>query len=120
VTAAISPYAETRAQVRSLAEQRGVTFVEVLANAPLEALVERDVKGLYKKAIAGEVKHFTGVSDPYEAPSSPDIEVRTDRESVEESVGKIISVLRARGLLAPLSPPLAASANGHARAHAGA
>jgi sulfate adenylyltransferase len=119
VTAAISPYAETRAQVRALAEQRGVTFVEVFANAPLEALVERDVKGLYKKAIAGEVKHFTGVSDPYEAPSSPDIEVRTDRESIEESVTKIVSVLRARGLLSPLSPPLATT-NGHARAHAGA
>jgi len=121
VTAAISPYAETRAQVRALAEQRGITFVEVFANATLDALVARDVKGLYKKAIAGEVKHFTGVSDPYEAPSSPDIEVFTDRESIEESVGKIISVLRARGLVAPLSPPpLASSTNGHARAHAGA
>jgi sulfate adenylyltransferase len=120
VTAAISPYAETRTQVRQLAEQRGITFVEIFANATLDALVERDVKGLYKKAIAGEVKHFTGVSDPYEAPSSPDIEVRTDRESIEESLGKIISVLRARGLLATVSSPLPTPTNGHARAHAGA
>ena len=117
VTAAISPYAETRQQVRQLAEQKGVPFVEVFANASLDALVARDVKGLYKKALAGEVKHFTGVSDPYEAPTSPDIEVHTDRESIDESVVKIISALRARGLLAPL-PPLAAT-NGHARAHAG-
>jgi sulfate adenylyltransferase len=100
VTAAISPYAETRRAVRELAEKRGVAFVEVFANAPLDALVARDVKGLYKKALAGEVQHFTGVSDPYEPPPSPDIEVRTDRESIDESVAKIVAALRDRGLVA--------------------
>jgi sulfate adenylyltransferase len=116
VTAAISPYAETRAQVRALAEQRGVTFVEVFANAKLDSLVERDVKGLYKKAIAGEVKHFTGVSDPYEAPTAPDVEVFTDVESVEESLAKIVGALRARGLI---TVPFAAPGNGaRAQVHA--
>lgn len=117
ITAAISPYAETRKQVRDLAEQRGITFVEVFASSTLDALVARDVKGLYKKAIAGEVEHFTGVSDPYEAPESPDIRVETDRETVEQSTAKIIAVLRAKGLLAPL--PVSAPTNG-ARPHAGA
>ncbi|MCW5807557.1 MAG: sulfate adenylyltransferase [Deltaproteobacteria bacterium] len=112
VTAAISPYAETRRAVRELAEQRGVTFVEVFANAPLEALVARDVKGLYKKALAGEVQHFTGVSDPYEAPASPDLEVRTDRESVAESVAKILGVLRGKGLIAAAPLDAHAGANG--------
>jgi sulfate adenylyltransferase len=119
VTAAISPYAETRAEVKKLAEQRGVTFVEVFASASLDALVARDVKGLYKRALAGEVKHFTGVSDPYEAPPSPDVVVHTDRESIEDSLAKIVSALRARGLLSPLSSPQA-STNGHARAHGAA
>jgi sulfate adenylyltransferase len=99
VTAAISPYLETRARVRAAAEARGVVFVEVFANAPLDALVARDVKGLYKKAIAGEVKHFTGVSDPYEAPTTPDVEVRTDVETIEDSLDKIVAALVARGLV---------------------
>ncbi len=119
VTAAISPYAETRAAVRKLAEQRGVTFVEVFASASLDALVARDVKGLYKKALAGEVKHFTGVSDPYEPPPAPDVVVHTDRESIEDSLAKIVSALRARGLLSTLPTPLAPT-NGHARAHGAA
>jgi adenylylsulfate kinase len=100
VTAAISPYASTRAEIRALAEARGIPFVEVYANARLASLAERDVKGLYKKAIAGELDHFTGVSDPYEPPSSPEIECLTDVESVEASLEKIVAALRARGLLA--------------------
>ncbi len=71
ITAAISPYAEIRDEVRRLAEQDGVPFVEVFAKAALESLAARDVKGLYKKAIAGEIQHFTGVSDPYEPPTAP-------------------------------------------------
>jgi adenylylsulfate kinase len=101
ITAAISPYADTRRQVRALAEERGIVFIEVFASSSLEALVARDVKGLYKKALAGEVPHFTGVSDPYEAPESPDIRVETDRESVEQSTASIVGVLHARGLLSP-------------------
>jgi adenylylsulfate kinase len=101
ITAAISPYAETRKQVRALAEERGLPFIEVFASSSLESLVARDPKGLYKKALAGEVQHFTGVSDPYEAPESPDIRVETDRETVEQSTAKIVGVLRARRLIAP-------------------
>ena len=68
VTAAISPYEATRTEVRRAAERDGVTFVEVYANAELQTLVDRDVKGLYKQALAGNLPHFTGVSDPYEPP----------------------------------------------------
>jgi sulfate adenylyltransferase len=108
ITAAISPYAETRDEVRKLAEADGVTFIEVHAHAELDALVKRDVKGLYKKAIAGEVKHFTGVSDPYEAPAQPDILVRSDRDTVEHGRDQILGALRERGLL-PAEPEALAS-----------
>jgi sulfate adenylyltransferase len=101
ITAAISPYAETRDEVRGLAEQEGVPFLEVFVDAPLETLVARDVKGLYKKALAGEIPHFTGVSDPYEPPPSPDVTVRSDREPVETSVGRVSAALEELGLLAP-------------------
>jgi adenylyl-sulfate kinase len=100
VTAAISPYAEIRDEVRVLAARDGVAFVEVYVSARLEKLAERDVKGLYKKALAGEIPHFTGVSDPYEPPVAPDVTVRTDVETVEESLGRILAHLRERGLVA--------------------
>ncbi|WP_242342358.1 adenylyl-sulfate kinase [Anaeromyxobacter terrae] len=101
VTAAISPYAETRNEVRSLAERDGVPFVEVFVSAPVAALAARDVKGLYRKALAGELTRFTGVSDPYEPPERPDVVVRTDVETIDESVETILEHLRARGLLRP-------------------
>ncbi len=116
VTAAISPYAETRQQVRGLAESRGIAFIEVFANAKLDSLVARDVKGLYKKAIAGEVKHFTGVSDPYEPPAAPDVEVHTDAESIDESLAKIVAVLRSRGLV-PAAKVIPRSNGSSAKAH---
>jgi adenylylsulfate kinase len=103
VTAAISPYRDTRAAVRTLADEAGVPFIEIFANASLDALVARDPKGLYKRALAGEIPHFTGVSDPYEAPLSADIEVFTDRESIDVSVATIIGALRSRGLI-PATP----------------
>lgn len=78
--AAISPYVDTRAELRKLSEAAGHPFVEIFVNAPLATVVDRDVKGLYKRALAGEIPHFTGVSDPYEPPPSPDLEVRTDRD----------------------------------------
>ena len=84
IGAAISPYADTRDEVRKAAERDGVAFIEVHAHATIEALAARDVKGLYKKALAGEIGNFTGVSDPYEEPSSPDVVVRSDRETIEE------------------------------------
>jgi adenylylsulfate kinase len=116
VGAAISPYADTRAEVRKLAEADGVPFVEVYAEAGMDTLVSRDVKGLYKKALAGEIAHFTGVSDPYEPPTAAEVVVRSDRESVEVSLDRILAALAARGLLrgAAVAPaaqasPLAAS-----------
>jgi adenylylsulfate kinase len=99
IAAAISPYAELRAEVRRLAEGDGVTFVEVHVDAPIEALAARDVKGLYKKALAGELAHFTGVSDPYEPPTAADVVVRTSTESVEASLERILLHLRSRRLV---------------------
>jgi len=108
-TAAISPYAATRAEVREEAEREGIPFVEVYVQAALDSLVARDVKGLYKKALAGEIAHFTGVSDPYEPPASPDVVVQTDRESVEESLARILDVIEERGLLEEPVPERRAS-----------
>lgn len=96
ITAAISPYTEIRDEVRSWHDGN---FVEVYASCPIETLSDRDVKGLYKKALAGEIQNFTGVSDPYEAPPNAEVTVYTDRESVEESAGRILSHLESRGLI---------------------
>lgn len=103
IAAAISPYAETRAEVRRLAAEDGIPFVEVYARAEIESLVRRDVKGLYAMALAGKLPNFTGVSDPYEAPQSPEVLVRTDQEDVEQSVGRILAALRERGLIGRLA-----------------
>jgi adenylyl-sulfate kinase len=97
VTAAISPYEGARRQARELIGSDA--FLEVYARCELEELVRRDVKGLYKKALAGEIAHFTGVSDPYEEPRAPDVVVDTAQETVEESVAKILLALEARGYL---------------------
>ena len=75
------------------------TFVEVYVEAPLEVVEERDTKGLYKKARAGEIKNFTGVSDPYEAPTKAEIVVHTGTESIEESANKILAWLESQGLI---------------------
>jgi len=99
ITAAISPYRASRDEVRQLAKQAGVAFIEVYAQASLEALVKRDVKGLYKKALAGEIPHFTGISDPYEPPVAPEVTVHTDVESVGTSVEQILVTLREHSLL---------------------
>lgn len=99
ITAAISPYADTRDEVRTLAEQEGIPFVEVYAEADIEVLAERDVKGLYRQALAGQLAHFTGVSDPYEPPRHPDIVVRSDREPVDASVTRVLGWLAGRGLI---------------------
>src|SRR5688572_3326971 len=91
ISAAISPYRSVRDENR----KRIGSFIEVFVKCPLDVLIERDVKGLYKKALAGEIKNFTGVSDPYEDPLHPEIVVETDKESIEESVQKIIGYLQA-------------------------
>jgi len=95
ITAAISPYREVRDEIR--AQTPG--FVEVFARAPLDTLVERDVKGLYKKAIAGEIANFTGVSDPYEEPLHPEVVCDTSRESLQQSLAKVIDALERLGHL---------------------
>jgi adenylylsulfate kinase len=96
--AAISPYADTRAELARLSSVAGHPFVEVYVHAPLETVEQRDVKGLYKRARAGEIASFTGISDPYEPPPSPAVEVRTDRDSREQCAQKIIEALQGRGL----------------------
>jgi adenylylsulfate kinase len=98
IVSAISPYKEARDQVR----RRIIDFVEVFVDAPLEVCAERDVKGLYKKAFAGEIEHFTGVSDPYEPPAAPDLVLKTEEEEPHESARKVIEKLEFFGyLLAP-------------------
>jgi adenylylsulfate kinase len=89
ITAAISPYKAVRDEARAMAKD----FVEVFADAPLEVCEERDTKGLYAKARAGEIKGFTGIDDPYEAPENADVVCATDKESVEESAQKVIDKL---------------------------
>ncbi|HEY7832502.1 MAG TPA: adenylyl-sulfate kinase [Ktedonobacterales bacterium] len=101
ITAAISPYAATRAQAR---EQIG-HFVEVFVRCPLDELIRRDVKGLYKEALAGKRPGFTGIDDPYEAPEHPEVTVETDHETVDESVAKILAALETLGYLVPATAP---------------
>ncbi|HEX4492982.1 MAG TPA: adenylyl-sulfate kinase [Acidimicrobiia bacterium] len=96
---AISPYAATRSDIRALSAAAGHAFVEVHVDAPLDVVTARDVKGLYKRALAGEIPHFTGVSDPYEPPPDPDVMVRTDRMSREACEAAIVAALQARGLV---------------------
>lgn len=92
ITAAISPYADARAQARNAIGR----FVEVYVKASLETCIARDPKGLYQKAIAGLIVAFTGISDPYEPPPSPDLEIDTERESVQGAVDRILRLLHAR------------------------
>jgi adenylylsulfate kinase len=89
ITAAISPYRAIRDEARAMIKD----FVEVFADAPLDVCEERDVKGLYAKARAGQIKEFTGVSDPYEPPENPEVTCHTDRETVEESAQKVLDKL---------------------------
>ena len=91
--AAISPYRQSRDDVRRCIESDDVRFIEVFVRCPLETLVERDVKGLYARALAGEIEHFTGVSDPYEEPLAPDLTIDSSLESIDESAEKILSYL---------------------------
>lgn len=99
ISAAISPYQSIRDENRRLVEGHGAAFVEVFTKCSLDALVERDVKGLYKKALSGEIQNFTGVTDPYEDPENPEVLVQSDKQSVEESFGQIISYLEEKGLI---------------------
>jgi adenylyl-sulfate kinase len=99
ISAAISPYEAIRRENRELIESHGTAFVEVYVECSLEELTRRDVKGLYAKAIAGEIPNFTGVSDPYEAPTSAEIVVDSEKETSDESFDKIIKYLEERKLI---------------------
>ena len=116
MAAAISPYRAVRDELRSLIE----CFVEVYVDCPLEVCKQRDVKGMYKRALAGELAHFTGVSDPYEKPLHPDLVLFTNEETPEESARKVVELLVSRGcvtekLLAQVAP----NALGREQTHGG-
>jgi adenylylsulfate kinase len=98
LAAAISPYEETRGKARAMVEEFG-PFVEVHVQASVEACAERDTKGLYEKALAGEIKGFTGVDDPYEAPKNPELVLETEREEPQESAQKVLDKLAELGLV---------------------
>jgi adenylylsulfate kinase len=103
LVSAISPYAETRDRARAMVEEFG-SFVEVFVDTSVEECANRDVKGLYAKAFAGEIKEFTGVSDPYEPPARPEVHVTTESQSPEESAARVIAALEARELIGRVVP----------------
>jgi adenylylsulfate kinase len=98
IVSAISPYAEARRKAREMVEEHG-DFIEVFVDASVEECARRDVKGLYEKAFRGEIKEFTGVSDPYEAPANPEICIESENEDPEESARRIVELLEQRGLV---------------------
>src|SRR2546423_11278919 len=100
IAAAISPYRDMRDEVR---RETGA-FVEVFVKCPIDVLAERDIKGLYKKALAGEIKHFTGIDDPYEAPLAPEVIVETDKETPDESAAHILAKLAELQYIAATTP----------------
>ena len=97
----VSPYRAARAAVRKLHEDAGLAFIEVFVDCPIEVLEQRDPKGLYKKARAGEITNMTGLSEahPFEKPQQPDLHLRTDENTVEQSVVKLVALLRERGVV---------------------
>ena len=95
----ISPYLVDRQIVRELHEADNMPFIEVFVDCSLEAAEQRDPKGLYKKARAGEIKNFTGIDDPYEAPEAPEVHLHTDQQSLEEEVEYLLDLLEKQGLI---------------------
>jgi adenylylsulfate kinase len=91
----VSPYREQRRNARTMIGR----FVEVYVRCPLEICKKRDVKGMYQKALEGKIRHFTGVDDPYEAPEHPELTVDSDKESVDESAGKVMETLKKLGYI---------------------
>jgi adenylylsulfate kinase len=104
ISAAISPYRAIRDEVRQ-GVSKHATFVEVFVDTPLEVCIQRDVKGMYKKALAGEMKNFTGVDDPYEAPLNPEIIIKAAEEAEQESAARILTKLEQMGLVEPAREP---------------
>jgi adenylylsulfate kinase len=105
LASAISPYRQSRDDVRRALQNDEVLFVEVFVRAPLEVLIQRDVKGLYKKAIAGEIRNFTGISDPYEEPESPSLVIDSSVESLRDSTVSVLSFLGRSAALGQPQPP---------------
>lgn len=99
LASAISPYQQSRDDVRHAVTRDGARFVEVFVRCSLQVLIARDVKGLYKQALAGEIKNFTGVSDPYEPPLAPDVVIDSSSESIDESAALILSHILDSGAL---------------------
>ncbi len=99
VTSFISPYRNDRDRVRAIHEEAGLPFIEVFVDCPLDEAERRDPKGLYKKARAGTIQGFTGVDDPYVAPASPELTVRTNELNVEQSTQAVLEALEQRGLI---------------------
>lgn len=115
IAAAISPYRDVRNEVRQSIKSEGAVFIEVFVKCPIDVLAQRDVKGLYRKALAGEIDRFTGISDPYEEPLAMEVIVETDRETIAQGTAKIICELERQGvlpvranILAPLVIPVTA------------
>src|SRR5436190_18633407 len=104
IVSAISPYREARQKARDMVELHG-SFVEVFVDASVEECARRDVKGLYEKAFRGEIKEFTGVSDPYEAPEDPEIRIESEHEEPDESAQRILGLLEQRGLIPTAAVP---------------
>jgi len=102
IAAAISPYRAVRDEVRSTISN----FVEVYVNTPLETCIQRDVKGMYRKALAGEIRNFTGIDDPYEPPLHPELIIETENEPPTVSAARILRKLEKMGLLAPADLPV--------------
>jgi adenylylsulfate kinase len=99
LTSFISPYRADRDLVRQLHESAGMPFLEIFVDCPLAEAEKRDPKGLYKKARAGQIKNFTGIDDPYEAPLKPELVLHTDRMSLEQEVQALLELMRQRGIL---------------------
>jgi adenylyl-sulfate kinase len=97
----ISPYREARDKAR----QETTNFIEVFVHAPLQTCIERDVKGMYARAIRGEIKQFTGISDPYEEPLNPELVVNTHEQTLDESVNQLLTYLEKHGYLTPTPLP---------------
>tara|TARA_R110002073_G_scaffold118918_1_gene258463 strand:+ start:340383 stop:341009 length:627 start_codon:yes stop_codon:yes gene_type:complete len=99
ISSFISPYQADRDQVRKIHDDAGLTFLEVFINTPIEICEQRDPKGLYKKARAGEIKGFTGIDDPYEAPVNPEVDVKTGELSVEEAAQQLVDALIEKNII---------------------
>lgn len=99
LTSFISPYREDRDKVRALHEEAGMPFIEVFVDCSLDEAEKRDPKGLYKKARAGEIKNFTGIDDPYEAPENAEIHLHTDQMSLQEEVDLLLKYLTQHNIL---------------------